>query len=243
LQCNEAQGKSSAYLDGELSDEQSSAVRGHLRQCQACEVLFEQESAFIDFAANLEPLEPPDRVWEQISKRIAEEEIADSKEPSWRRWLAERRLAMGVVGVSVCAAAAAILVVKTSNSASEQAQLATSSHDAGAVRTAKAEVTVAGERTQAVSEADANYQQTIAELREMLEEDRTTWTEREAAAVDAALASFRRVAIEQRFELADGAVLVASRDPIYANYRAEISFLQSALAGEVPGEVGEKAAR
>ena len=228
MQCNEAQGKSSAYLDGELSDEQSSAVRGHLRQCQTCEVLFEQESAFIDFAANLEPLEPPDRVWEQICKRIAEEEIADSKEPSWRRWLAERRLAMGVVGVSVCAAAAAILVVKTSNSASEQAQLATSSHDAGAVRTAKAEVTVAGERTQAVSEADANYQQTIAELREMLEEDRT---------------SFRRGAIEQRFELADGAVLVASRDPIYANYRAEISFLQSALAGEVPGEVGEKAAR
>ncbi len=236
MRCKEAQSKSSAYLDGELSDEQSSAVRGHLRTCSACESLFEDESAFIEFAANLEPIDPPDQVWQHIAKRIAEEEIADSERSSWRRWLVERRVALGVVGASVCAAAALIVVLGDKGS-QESLAAASASSDAGALMPSEVvSQSVASERALALSEADLNYQQTIAELREMLEEDRMSWSEGVAHAVDTKLASFRREAIEKRFAVTDGTVLVSSRDPIYATYRAEISFLQSALAGQLPGE-------
>lgn len=235
MHCKEAQRKSSAYLDGELGDEQSSAVRGHLRQCQTCEHLFEEESAFIELASSLEPLEPTDHVWEQISKRIAEEEIADSDRPSWRRWLTDRRLLLGGFGVAVCATAAVALVV-SGDATSSQTLASGTGEDAGSL-TASASVdpqTVAQETTQALSDADRNYQETIAELREMLEEDRASWSAEVALAVDAKLAHFRRSATRERFAVGDATLLVASRDPIYATYREEISFLQSALAGELP---------
>ncbi len=238
MQCKEAQNRSSAYLDGELGDEQSSAVRGHLRQCQTCESLFEEESAFIELASSLDPLEPPDRVWEQISKRIAEEEIADSERPSWRRWLADRRLLLGGFGVAACAAAAVALVV-SADATSSKPLVSGTGEDAGALHASAVPAeTVVQERTQALSAADRNYQETIAELREMLEEDRASWSAEVAMAVDTKLAQFRQAATRERYAIGDATLLVASRDPIYATYREEISFLQSALAGELPSAGG-----
>ena len=107
------------------------------------------------------------------------------------------------------------------------------------VQAVAATPTTASEVTQFdLAEADRDYQQTIEELRAMLQEDRPSWSEPVAAAVDAKLASYRRAAIEQRLAVGDSSLVVASHDPVYATYRAEISFLQSALAGELPGAEG-----
>ena len=90
-------------------------------------------------------------------------------------------------------------------------------------------------RREELAEADRDYLQTIAELREMLEEDREAWSAQEVAAVDAQLSSFRKAAIGSRFAIESESYVVQTRDTLYANYRSEIGFLQSALAGDLPG--------
>lgn len=242
MRCKEAQSKSSSYLDGDLSDDQSSAVRGHLRQCSGCEELFEQESALLELAANLEPLDPPDRVWEGISRKIAEAEVADSEASVSWRWLKDRNWAYPAVGLVAVAAAAVLFLAKTQSNSEPTSESSTPvavSSMEPRVFAPSAPQTVAQVRGDAIADADRDYQQTIAELREMLEEDRPSWTEAEALAMDAKLDGFRKAAIAERFAIADAPTVVASRDPIYATYRAEISFLQSALAGELPAVGGQ----
>lgn len=232
MNCKEAQSKSSVYLDGELTNEQSSAVRGHLRECGTCEGLFEDESTLLDLSANLGALDPPSDVWERISQQIAAEEIADSHQSVWRRWLSGRRIAIGVAG-TLCAAAAAALVLRASAPNAVVAIAGVSDASVMEVAPTREAKTVAEAHSRAIAEAEQDYQQTIIELRELLEEDRSSWSASVATAVDDTLAGFRREAAKSRFAIG-ASTLVASRDPIYETYRAEISFLQLALAGSLP---------
>ncbi|MCP4446245.1 MAG: hypothetical protein GY811_13010 [Myxococcales bacterium] len=235
MRCKEAKAKSSAYLDGDLNDEETAAVRGHLRQCAGCEGLFEQESALLALVANLEPLDPPHNVWEGISKTIAEAEIADSERSAGWRWLASQYRALGVAGACLCTAAVLTFYLGTGELGADESLNVPTAGVArqGAEAVPLAPESVAQVRYKALSEADMAYHQTIEELRDMLAEDRSSWSDPVTAAVDAKLVGFRRAAIEQRLAIGDSSSLIASRDPIYATYRAEISFLQSALAGEL----------
>ncbi len=212
-------------------------MRGHLRQCSACEERFEQESAMLDIAANLEPLEPSEAVWQRISEKIADAEIADSERGASWRWLVARRRAIGSVGFAACAVAAVLWIrlggqerPMESSAAGARIELATGDGVA-LVQPAK---TVSDVTELELTEADREYQETIEELRGMLQEDRSSWSPPVAAAVDARLASFRKASQKHRVVVTEPSLIVASRDPVYATYRAEISFLQSALAGELP---------
>ena len=88
-------------------------------------------------------------------------------------------------------------------------------------------------RTDELAEADRQYLQTITDLRDMLEEDRPRWDVSEAALVDEQLAAFRKEAIGTRLAIDSGSIAVQNRDLLYAGYRTEIGFLQSALAGDI----------
>ncbi len=233
MRCLDAQKQSSQYLDSELSSERSAAVRGHLRLCDTCRESFEMERELIDAAADLPTLDPPDSIWEGVQARIAKEEVKDSLEWPLGRWLRIHwRPALGF-GMAV-AIAASIWVVRPSDSAEPKNETAVA--PAGdSERIAQAmEESYAQLREEELAEADRHYMQTIADLREMLEEDRALWSESEVAAVDAQLAVFRKDAIGTRFGIENGTVAVESRDALYANYRSEIGFLQSALAGDLP---------
>lgn len=237
MRCKEAQDRSSAYLDGELSDEASSAVRGHLRQCTACEQRFAQEAAIVDLAASLDPLEPPESVWEGISQKIAEAEIEDSEQhPAWR-WLSGHMRPLLLTGLVGCAAAAALWMLWATSSDAPLAVVESrgaSNANPNEAEPSPTPTTVTAMTELEMEEADRDYLETIEELRALLQEDREQWSPPVAAAIDAKLDGFRRVSQEQTLAIANTELAVASRDPVYATYRAEIAFLQSTLAGDLP---------
>ena len=232
MRCSDAQKQSSRYLDSDLSPERSTAVRGHLRTCDACRELFERERELIDAASQLPDLDPPDAIWEQVQARIAKEEVRDSLEWPLGRWL--RFHWRPVAGAAMVTAMAAALFVAQARSAP------TLELSMGAVPspvTPSAEVQMAASyselRIEELAEADRQYLQTITDLRDMLEEDRPRWDVRETALVDEQLAAFRKEAIGTRLAIESGSIAVQNRDVLYAGYRSEIGFLQSALAGDI----------
>jgi hypothetical protein len=235
LRCADAQKQSSLYLDSDLSPERSTAVRGHLRTCDECTAIFERESALIDAAAELPELDPPDSIWDQVQARIAKEEVKDSLEWPLARWL--RFHWRPVAGTAMVAAMAVALLLAQARSAPvlelSEVALVPPEITTTAVRM---EESYRELRTEELAEADRQYLQTIAELREMLEGDRPRWDVRETARVDQQLAAFRKEAIGTRLAIESGTHSVQSRDQLYAGYRSEIGFLQSALAGDIDEE-------
>lgn len=76
-----------AFLDGELSYEQSSAISGHIGSCDACAAMLseaETESAMV-FAAlgrEMDTLVPTQRLWNKINDSI---EVERAAMPWWRK--------------------------------------------------------------------------------------------------------------------------------------------------------------
>ncbi len=236
MRCSDAQKNSTSYLDGELSADASAAVRGHLRTCAACEALFEQEAELIEAAQKLAPLDPPESVWEGIQKRLAAEEVRDSQSSALLRWLRWRRGPALAFGLGVCAAAA-IVVMRPwqGQGAQPAASLVKADHEASQVADS---LSFVEQREVELSLADRDYIQTIQELRELVEEDRSVWSEREAAVIDEQLAAFHRRAIGERLAVTSAqdiaGVASEGRAALYQSYRAEIAFLQATLAGDLP---------
>ena len=121
--CRDTDRLVTAYVDGELDERRSSALRGHLRVCERCAERVEDEVRMRDAAARLEPLDPPTGLWKAIDTRLAQEEIDDSRRsPLWLWWQraldGARRHAvpLGVVG----AAAAALLAVWLTRAGAEE---------------------------------------------------------------------------------------------------------------------------
>lgn len=259
MRCLTAQKHSSAYLDGDLSSEKTSAIRGHLRICESCQECFAEEARLIESAGELEALDPPDSVWQGIVSKIAEAEIADGAEQGrtnlvgerlWTSVIASWRLHL--VGATALCAALALLYIQSSDS-TESAQGVSQMEElsspevrvsvvppeqvASSAWNAKA-ADYREERELTVELADRDYLQTIADLREILEEDRTSWSAQERELVDEKMASFKREGIGARLALGD-TTTVRSRDALYQHYQQEIHFLQSALAGDLPSGIGD----
>ncbi len=234
MRCSEAQRKSSAYLDGDLSSDQSSAVRGHLRECGSCSQSFEEEAKLIEVAqTGLPMLDPPDHIWQRIAEEVAQAEVADSQQHPARRWFASQIKVLVPVGLVTCAA---LVLVFVRSGALPAKKLVRVAEDASLAAVLAIEAdTVAQVRAHSILEADADYRATIVELRELLDEDRPTWSAAVVTAVDTRLSEFEQRPLLQRLTSAESPLEVSAADPLYAGYRAEIVFLQSALAGQLPG--------
>jgi anti-sigma factor RsiW len=114
MKCESVREKLTAYLDGELEGERGSAVRGHLRSCDACRAIAADEAALRDGLRALPPLDPPASLWAGVQQRLAAEEVKDAERPAWGRalsWLRPRlpQLALGSVAL---AAAIVLLAVR-----------------------------------------------------------------------------------------------------------------------------------
>jgi hypothetical protein len=83
--CDKMRPRLTAYLDGDLADEQGSVVRGHLRECAACRQTARDEAALRDGLRMLAPIDPPQALWAGIQVRLAAAEVADARKPRWRR--------------------------------------------------------------------------------------------------------------------------------------------------------------
>ena len=259
MRCTTVKNHSSAYLDGDLDAAQSSAIRGHLRTCEACQQCYEEEAILVAAASELQPLDPPDHLWQGIVSQIADAEIADSEVAGKRpvrqaiRRIIPANWRLHAIGAASLAVAMALLYVNSDSGSQgqqasnvEPALSADEQEGQGASeQAATREPAPAVERelhsaqlALSIEEADRDYLQTIADLRTILEEERSAWTVQEAKVLDDKLANFKEVGIGTRLAMSDTSV--QSRDKLYAHYQLEISFLESALMGELPGAPGSK---
>ena len=87
MTCDDIRPRLTAYLDGELEGDRGTVVRGHLRTCDACRQVATDEAALRDGLRALPTLDPPSTLWAGVQARLADEEVAESKRPAWRRAL------------------------------------------------------------------------------------------------------------------------------------------------------------
>ena len=234
-----------AYVDGDLDDQRSSAVRGHLRTCAACAERVEDEARVRELASDLEPVEPPRDLWSAIDARLAEAEIGDSRRSSAslavRRWVESTRRYLWPIGLGA-AAVAVLLVLWLPGSGEREAVTPAESGPAGAApaavaRTGDAPAGCAAAATHEeqvlcqMHESDGRYLAAIEDLGRAVAEERAAWTADEAARFDGALARLDRAVEIERVRLA-GSVGVggpAARDPLHAIYRKKIDLLTGAV--------------
>jgi hypothetical protein len=113
MKCESVRERLTAYLDGELEGERGSAVRGHLRGCDACRAIASDEAALRDGLRALPPLDPPASLWAGVQQRLAAEEVRDAERPAWRRavaWLSPRAPQIGLAGAALTAAIILLVV-------------------------------------------------------------------------------------------------------------------------------------
>ena len=85
MPCERIREQLTAYLDGDLEGDRGTVVRGHLRTCEACRQVAEDEAALRDGLRDLPSVDPPASMWAGVQARLASEEVAESKRPAWRR--------------------------------------------------------------------------------------------------------------------------------------------------------------
>lgn len=246
MRCRDVDDLVTAYVDGELDERRSSALRGHLRVCTACAERVEDEARLREAAGSLQPLDPPAELWAAIDARLADAEIADARRSrAWLWWqravdgARRHRIAVGMAG----AAAAAVLAVWIVRGAGEErapagrpqvAELATAVQASGA-DPCDAVATHDEQVLCQAHEAERRYLDAIAELSQLVAEERASWAAADAARFDAALAELDRAAGDElrRLAVAAGAS-PSSRDPLYSIYQAKIDLLSRAAVGGEP---------
>jgi hypothetical protein len=112
MTCETIREQLTAYLEGDLEGDRGTAVRGHLRTCEACRQAATDEAALRDGLRALPPLDPPPSLWAGVQAQLAAAEVRESQRPAWRRALsrwAPLAPRFGMV-LGACAAAAVLLM-------------------------------------------------------------------------------------------------------------------------------------
>lgn len=230
MKCDDVRSKLTAYLDGELEDTRGSAVRGHLRGCDACRAMASDEAELRDGLRALPPLDPPNALWSGIQARLAAEEVADSERPGWRRALTRvaarwrpmaPQLALGTMALAI-----AVLVLAVRYRDSRQPEPGTAPL-AGNAPTAPVQQPLAmmapmpgdviAELASDRADRTATYQHVADALVEDAMTARANWPDDHKQAFDTKLAAFKA-------ELA-AAPEGRGRDKVY---RSMIRYLQNA---------------
>jgi Putative zinc-finger len=222
--CDDVRAKLTAYLDGELEDDRGSAIRGHLRGCEACRNMAADEAALRDGLRALPPLDPPHALWTNIQRRLAAEEVADADRPAWRRAIARfglrwRPLAPQLaLGSAALAAAVVVLALRYRATVDPGTTFAMPTLPAipqVAQVAPTAPTAIDGDVT---AELAADVERTTASYREAAEElvstalaERESWADDRKAAFDVRLASFRKDAA--------AAPTSRARDKVYREMR------------------------
>jgi anti-sigma factor RsiW len=191
-----------AYLDGELTDERGSIVRGHLRECGACRRIASDEAALRDHLRALPPIDPPSSLWAGVQARLAAAEVADARTPRWRRVFARWTPTLPQFASTGLVAAAAVALLWWRAHRDEPV---------GRVAVAPVPVQVAPQVTAppapeiSVPSADdvtadllaeparttASYAQVIEELMKLASEARSGWSDAKTTAYDSKVATLR----------------------------------------------------
>jgi hypothetical protein len=247
LTCDDVLHRLTAYVDGELDDASGSAMRGHLRTCAACRRAADDELGVRDAMAKLPSPDVPASLWTEISARLAEQEVADSKRSRWWLWwqVARPRMIPALV-LAAAATLAVVTYVRRDRGDDQPATTAVAPVPVAPVapeiqdppvkptvegdcdlRAASAAGTNAAESLAGLSAAiDRCYQAAADELLAMVDEDRPGWPVPRAQVFDAELDAARHAVT----------TAVAGR-PRERAWQAVIQLLQRAVTVPVVAEV------
>jgi hypothetical protein len=246
MKCADVDRLSTAYVDGELDERRSSALRGHLRLCEACAARVADEAVVRDAAAALPArMDPPGDLWAAIDARLAQEEIGDAARPRlvlwWQRVLDGARRYRIPLAFSGAAAAALLAVwvtrtttTSTSTTASTIPSTSTSTSSSASTGTRPSTepcgaVTHDDQIACEAAASDARYQQAIRDLETALAEERTAWSPEQSARFDADLAALDRALEGEQKRLAvKDAITPADRDALHAAYQDKLDLLSRA---------------
>lgn len=237
MKCDSVREQLTAYLDGDLDDHRGSAVRGHLRGCEACRNVARDEAALRDCLRALPPLDPPASLWEGVQRQLAAAEIADAERPAWRRALARlARLAprpshLGFAAAAIAAAILLLVVRAQDDDRAAPGKPATNidpvviAPEHGAPEPEPAPVRPVGEEGDVTTELAAepalvteSYASTVRELLAIAKEARTQWPEARQHEFDAHVAALQKKASDADDER-----------PRRAAYRQLIRYIQRAV--------------
>ena len=211
MTCDDVRPRLTAYLDGDLDPDRGTVVRGHLRTCDACRAVAEQEAVLRDELRSLPPLDPPPTMWAGIQAQLAAAEVAESKRPAWKRMLAKwtPTLPQFAVGGVLAAAAVGVLWWRTQGEPEQIAEAPTkptklvdapSPEISPSTSIARTECNLESPPNTDVTEdlraeaarVTACYAKTASELLALSNEARTAWTDDQRAAFDAQVAELRK---------------------------------------------------
>jgi anti-sigma factor RsiW len=206
--CKTIQPRLTAYLDGDLTDERGSVVRGHLRECAACRQIASDEAALRDGLRALAPVDPPSSLWAGVQARLAAEEVADARKPRWRHALARwvPTLPRFAAGLAVAATAVLVLAWRARSVEEPVASADAESRDPIALVRPEAQHDSqpepqqlsglpAGDVTADLlaesAQTTASYDAVVEELMKLASEARSGWDDQRIAAYDARVAELR----------------------------------------------------
>jgi len=220
--CDDFRKQLTPYLDGELEDDRGSALRGHLRGCQACRDAARDFAALRDGLRALPPLDPPPSLWTNVQAQLAAAEVADAERPAWRRAIARWLPTAPRLGLAAAAMAAAVLLLVWHGRRHAHEDIAVAPpptpvqvQKAAPAPTDRTDVTeaLAADGT----DETRSYAAAAAELQKLAGDARARWTDDRKQMFDARVAALHRQI--------DGATSERARQH---GYRALIRYLQGA---------------
>lgn len=228
MKCESVREQLTAYLDGDLTGDRGSAVRGHLRGCDACRDVATNEAALRDGLRALPPVDPPASLWAGVQARLAAAEVADAEKPAWRRALTRWMPKAPQVAFGSVAVAGAIIFLVVRHREPERVT-ETVSIPPVVIKSEQQQVTPAPTKPEPPNDVTAQvaaepaaltqgYADTVKELREMANEERARWSDDKKRELDTQLAAFDKEIASAKSDRAR-----------QKSYRAQIRFLQRAL--------------
>jgi hypothetical protein len=235
-----------AYVDGELDDAALSAVRGHLRTCDACRAIARDEIDVRDAVSRLPSPDVPPGLWDGIQARLATHEVADSRRSRWWLWwqAARPRLLVPVVGLAAVATLAIVawqrrgadddastqpappsMEIATVPDPTPPAPVVADDKPCDGLISDRDDVDVSQTIASLPAAIDRRYRCAVDELLAIVAEDRPTWPARRAQAFDLELQALQAAV--------DHAAPGRSRERAW---QAVIEFLHDAVAVQVVAE-------
>ena len=227
--CREVLPLLDALVDGELDADRAAAIQAHLGVCTGCQARLDATRELVEAARSLAPIDPPDSLLGATFQRLAVVAAEEAERPPmWWWWKAWRKtiLAGGLASLAVGAFALSLVVRARRQKEPPPRPPITS----------VPETDLYLEAVREVARADEEHARAVAELRQIVAEERPRWRPEVARAFDENLAVIDRAVQRQREIARRQPGDFAAQDALASAYKKELDFLQEAV---VRGEASE----
>ncbi len=205
MTCRACEPLLSALVDGDLSPAEAAEVGAHVASCAACARAKAEIERMVAAARALAEPEPPPALWTRIAANLPNPDEAPAPRRRWR-WIALPSLGLAA------AAAVVLLLVARRGGPSDAALLADAQSE--------------------FQQAEAHYARAAADLRVLVERERSGWPEERRRRHDEML-----VHLDQQLDEARTQARARAADPdaeaqLLVAWRGEIAYLEQALLRE-----------